>query len=85
MGIERAAQNIENEAITNPKEAAASMKLLDEAQQSKLIDQIQKDAARQDANFSVERDREGHVTAINFAPLAVESGTLWHADANARK
>lgn len=85
MGIERAAQRIEDEAMRNPQEAAASMKLLDASQQDKLLNQISRDAQRDNANFSVERDKKGNVTAINFEPLFQESTTAGRADAPARR
>ena len=44
MSIEKAAQNVENEAMRNPQEAAASIKLLDAAQQDKIFNQMQRDA-----------------------------------------
>lgn len=80
MGIEKAAQNIENEAMKNPSEAAASIRLLGELEQCKLLNQIQKDAALQDASFSVEHDKKGTVSAIHFTPLFSDSGKLLGRD-----
>lgn len=84
MGIETAAHRIEEEARTNPNEAAAGMRLLSEAQQSRLIEQMQKDARQQDANFAVQRDKSGNVTSITFTPLFQESTTSGQADRPAR-
>jgi hypothetical protein len=85
MSIEKAAQNVEHEAMRNPQEAAASIKLLDAAQQDKILNQIQRDAQQKDANFSVERNQKGEVTGINFTPLFNESTTLGHANSTNRR
>ncbi len=84
MSIENAAKNIENEAIKNPSEAAASMKLLGEAQQERIVKQIEKDATQQNADFSVDRDKQGHVTALHFTPLFKESTGLGNANSTVR-
>jgi hypothetical protein len=86
MGIEKAAQNIEREAMNNPKEAAASIKLLNESQQNKLFEQMRKDAAQDTLNgkFSVERDANKNVTAINFFSIFDGSTRLLEADQKAK-
>lgn len=85
MSIEKAAQNIENEAMRNPKEAAASIKLLDAAHQDKLFNQMRRDAQQQDASFSVERNQKGEVTGINFTPMFSESTSLGRANSTNRR
>lgn len=83
--LEDVAHKFENEAMKNPEEAAASMKLLESAQQNKIFNQMQKDADQNNASFSVERNKQGEVTAINFTPLFTGSDSLGHVDARARK
>ena len=78
--IEDIAHKVENEAIKNPEAAAASLNLLGDAYQQRIFNQMQKDADQNNADFSIERGKDGKVQAINFTPLFGESGGLLHAD-----
>jgi len=87
MSIEQTTQRIEHEAQRNPEQAAAGIRLLTEAQQERILNQMQKDANDPNhmANFSVERDSQGHLKALNFTPLFQESTGLMKADSTTKR
>ena len=72
MGIETAAQRLEKEAVQNPESAAASIALLNEVQQGRILAQMHKDAETNGASFNYERNpKTGEITAIQFQPMGI--------------